>query len=90
MPRYSKHLTTEQIQAYIKLLESHIQIVPEPPDVFSLPRDPDDEVYINTAIAYKANFLVTRDKDLLEYELKDPFQNRLRIVDPVTFLAEIS
>ena len=33
---------------------------------FGYPRDPDDEPYLNLAIKAKADFIVTRDKDLLD------------------------
>lgn len=90
VPRYSGLLTDERIRVYIELLGSHARLMPEPPEIIKLARDPDDEVYLNTAIASKADFLVTRDKDLLEFELEQGFEGRLRIVDPTTFLAEIS
>ncbi len=64
---------------------------------YRFPRDPDDEPYLNLAIAAGAEFLVTRDKDLLDlmnWRKKDgrEFQKRfrnLRIVDPVSFVKEI-
>lgn len=90
LPRYSDYLTSVQIRAYVDLLGSHVRLMPEPPAIISLPRDPDDEVYLNSAIAYKADFLVTRDKDLLEFELDEAIRDRLRIVDPATFPSEIS
>lgn len=90
VPRYSNLLTDERIRAYIELLGNHAVLVPEPPETISLPRDPDDEVYLNAALEYDADFLITRDKDLLEFELEEALSGRLRIVDPTTFLAKIS
>ena len=60
-------------------------------------RDPYDEAYLNLAIEARADFLFTRDNDLLdlkkwETEEGREFQKRfrlLRIVDPVAFLKEI-
>lgn len=66
------------------------------PKRFELPRDPDDEPYINLAIEAGARFLVTRDRDLLDLmrytEEGRDFQSRfqqLEILDPVAFLKEI-
>lgn len=61
------------------------------------PRDPDDEPYLNLAIEAGAEFLVTRDRDLLDLMRWDreegrTFQRRfpkLKNVDPVTFLKLI-
>jgi len=67
------------------------------PKRFELLRDPDDEPYLNTAIAAGAEFLVTRDRDLLDLmdrttrEGRD-FQTRfprLTILNPVEFLKAL-
>ena len=61
---------------------------------FDYPRDPFDEPYIDLAAAVQADYLVTRDKDLLslatehsieakQFRQRFPF---LRIVNPVNFL----
>jgi len=65
---------------------------------FEYPRDPDDEPYLNLAIKAKADFIVTRDKDLLDLMKWDTeegheFQKRFRhvnILDPVAFLREMA
>jgi predicted nucleic acid-binding protein len=57
------------------------------------PRDPDDERYIDLAASVKADYLVTRDTDLLDLMtghtvLCKQFRQRthpLRIVDPIHF-----
>jgi len=67
------------------------------PRRFELPRDPDDESYLNLAIEAEARFLVTRDRDLLDlmrWDTKEgrDFQSRfrqLKILDLVAFLKEI-
>lgn len=67
------------------------------PKRFVYPRDPDDEPYLNLAIEAGAQFLVTRDRDLLDLmrantEEGRDFQRRfreLKILDPVAFLKEI-
>jgi predicted nucleic acid-binding protein len=66
--------------------------------VFQLPRDPKDEKYINLAIGVEADYIVSRDKDLLDLmtgidlESKE-FRQRfrpLKIVEPIEFLKIIA
>ncbi len=88
-------LTDEMIQAFLKDIKDKAVILKNAPSVFSYPRDPKDEKYINLAVEAKADFLVSRDNDLLDLmtgytdECKD-FRRRfrgLKIVNPVEFLA---
>ena len=61
---------------------------------FDYPRDPDDEPYLNLAIEVEADYLISRDADLLdlmkwEQETGREFQRRfrvLKIVTPIEFL----
>jgi uncharacterized protein len=50
-----------------------------------LSRDPDDNVFVATAVAVQAAFLVTQDRDLLT--LHKPFG--VRIVTPVQLIREL-
>ena len=66
-------------------LRSRIDLVP----VSFRYRDPDDEPYLNLAIAVSADYLVTRDNDLLDLMQDSAFRVRfpsLTILDPVTAL----
>ena len=64
---------------------------------FEYPLDPYDEAYLNLAIEARADFLITRDNDMLdlmkwEREEGREFQKRfrhLKVIDPVEFLKEI-
>ena len=64
-------------------------------NVFVLERDPKDAKYVDLAIAAKADFLVTRDKDLLylrekESPLLQIFEKldwQFKIVDPFEMLT---
>ena len=67
------------------------------PRRFELPRDPEDEPYLNAAIESGAQFLVTRDRDLLDLMNLDTKQGRdfqfrfpqLKILNPVEFLEAL-
>jgi putative PIN family toxin of toxin-antitoxin system len=50
-----------------------------------LSRDPDDDIFIATAIAARAQFIVTQDRDLLE--LQKPFG--IEIVTPVQLVRRL-
>ena len=63
--------------------------VSEVPNLYSLPRDPDDEPYVNLALAAGADYLVTRDKDLLDLMYDPDFRAshpHLTILNPVALL----
>jgi putative PIN family toxin of toxin-antitoxin system len=90
-------LTKEKADQLIDLLLFKGKLYRKVPTRFELPRDPNDEPYLNLAIEAEARFLVTRDRDLLDLMRWDTeegrnFQSRfreLRILDPVAFLKEI-
>lgn len=86
--KYADLLTEDRILAYLELIRTHAQVRDEPPEVATLDRDPDDEVYLNLAISADCEYLVTRDKDLLEFDLDQVAAGRLRIVQPVEFLKQ--
>lgn len=90
-------LSDEKAERLINLLLLRGRLFRNVPKRFELPRDPDDEPYLNLAIDAGAQFLVTRDRDLLDWMRWDTeegrnFQSRfreLRILDPMAFLREI-
>jgi uncharacterized protein len=90
-------LTAERVEALISLLRWKGELIRHVPKRFVYPRDPNDEPYLNLAIEAQADYLVTRDNDLLELMKWDTEEGRvfqkqfrsLHIVDPVTFLNEI-
>ena len=61
---------------------------------FTYPRDPDDEPYLNLAIEVEADYLVSRDSDLLDLMKWEQIEGRafqqrfrfLKIVTPIEFL----
>lgn len=90
-------LTKDKADRLIELLLLRGKLFRNVPRRFELPRDPEDESYLNLAIEAEARFLVTRDRDLLDLMRWDTeegrdFQSRfrqLKILDPVAFLKEI-
>jgi putative PIN family toxin of toxin-antitoxin system len=88
------HLSSQLIREFVARLLFRGVLRREVPRVFSYPRDPGDEPYIDLAVAVQADFLVTRDRDLLALrtdhsiigkELRQRLPS-LRIVEPPEFL----
>lgn len=88
-------VTDEVVDAFLSRLMFRGAFHRDVPHTFNYPRDPSDEPYIDLAAAVQADFLVTRDKDLLslatehsieakQFRQRFPF---LRIVSPVEFLV---
>lgn len=89
-------ITDEAITNLFARLKQKAKLNRNVPSVFTYPRDPKDEPYLNLASAAKAAYIVSRDSDLLDLMRWDQaagreFQKRfrfLRIVTPEDFLAE--
>lgn len=90
-------LSDEIVGAFLKRLQQFSVLVRSVPKKFSYTRDEDDEPYINLAVAAGADFIISRDKDLLDLmtghtdECKE-FRQRfrpLRVVEPAEFLRLI-
>jgi putative PIN family toxin of toxin-antitoxin system len=85
-------LTDERAQAVLEWLDQEMTLIVHPTRVIEYPRDPKDEPVVNLALTVKADYLVTRDKDLLDlhksrdFRLLFPF---LGVVDPVAFLGAV-
>ena len=90
-------LTNKRVQWLVSLLADQGEFFSKIKSHYDYPRDPDDEPYLNLAIEAGADFLVTRDRDLLDLMRWDReegriFQRRfrdLKIVDPAVFLKQI-
>jgi putative PIN family toxin of toxin-antitoxin system len=66
--------------------------VPSVERIFELDRDPDDALLVDLSIATDADFLVSRDNDLLELSNDENFVAKypnLKIVDPYEFLVAV-
>lgn len=85
-------LTAEWVEMFLRAIQSKAIAVASVPKIESLERDPKDEPYLNLAIAAKARYLVSRDRDLLDLMADPGFRKRypeLYVLDPVEFLKEI-
>ncbi len=85
----SPRVTDETVQETFDALSRLAQTFSPVPSLFSLPRDPDDEPYLNLALAADADYLVTWDKDLLDLMQDATFRAqypRLIILNPVALL----
>lgn len=90
-------LTDERIDRLMEVLRYRGKFFRHIRPHYEYSRDPHDEAYLNLAIEARADYLITRDNDLLdlmkwETEEGREFQKRfrrLKIVDPVTFLKQI-
>jgi len=90
-------LTDEKVEKLIELLLLKGKLLRNVPKRVELLRDPDDEPYLNAAIEAGAEFLVTRDRDLLDLmdgntregrDFRTRFP-RLTILNPVEFLKAL-
>ncbi|HSZ54141.1 MAG TPA: putative toxin-antitoxin system toxin component, PIN family [Tepidisphaeraceae bacterium] len=91
-------LDDQRIETFIKKLTFRAKLLREVRHVFDYPRATQDEPYIDLAAAAKANYLVSRDRDLLSLAtdrtlIGKQFRQRyphLRVLNPVAFLAMVA
>jgi putative PIN family toxin of toxin-antitoxin system len=90
-------LSDEIVGAFFKRLQNLSVLIHPVPKKFNYPRDEDDEPYINLAVAAGADFIISRDRDLLDLmvghtdECKE-FRQRfrpLRVIEPIELLRLI-
>lgn len=90
------NLTDRKVETFLVDLIASATKVASVPSAFDYPRDPADAAYVDLAVAGNAEYLVTRDRDLLALASNTPegrdFKARfpaIRVLDPVSFLAEL-
>lgn len=84
-------LTDDVVSEFFDRIESIAIRVDDVISAIALPRDPKDQPYLDLALRTQAEYLVSRDRDLLEGATRiaaDAIPG-LRIVDPVTFLVAV-
>ena len=85
-------LRGEQPARVLKEISEKALLVEHPRQIFHLDRDVSDEIFLNLAIETGADFLVSRDRDLLDLRDDPKFSSqfsRLKIVSPVGFLEAV-
>lgn len=81
------HLLSKEVDIVIKQLENFCHFIETPKMTYKPVRDPKDSAIIMTAIASKAQYLVTGDKDLLVLNHQIA---KVNIITPTHFLELIS
>ena len=82
-------LTDEKSGEFLKRIGQVAHRMNDVPAVCSLPRDPDDEPYLNLALAANCEYLATWDNDLLCLMQDDAFRTQyphLTILSPVALI----
>lgn len=86
-------ISQELVDEFLRRVLNNADVVKEVGKHFNYERDPKDEKYINLAVDGAANYLISRDNDLLdlmkETEVGNDFRLRfpgLTILNPVAFL----
>ena len=91
-------LTPSKIERLLEALLYRAELLPDVPMGAVYSRDPDDQPYLDLAVTGSADYLVTRDKDLIVLatahsaeakEFRQRHQNRLQILAPEQFLNEV-
>lgn len=88
-------ITNQRIEVFIRKLMSNATVSESVPQHFNYVRDPKDEKYLNLAIEINADYLVTRDNDLLDLITSDDIESKdfrnqfpqVKIIDPINFLT---
>ena len=88
------NFNVKQIEAFIENVLDVSTLVRSVPKSFTLERDPKDEIIIDLAVEVKADYIVSRDKDLLDLTVGftancKEFRQRFRfltVVEPLEFL----
>ncbi len=89
---------SEQIEAFIEDILSVSVFTKKVSQIFKYKRDPKDEMIIDLAVACDADYIVSRDKDLLDLmksfddeskEFRQKFR-LLKVIAPVEFLKIIA
>jgi putative PIN family toxin of toxin-antitoxin system len=76
-------------ESFVRNAANKSELFDEVNHVYKLERDPKDEPYLDLAIAARAQYLVSRDRDLLDLMSDQDFRQQfpgLVILDPAAFL----
>lgn len=84
------HYSDQDIENLIERLVTRGNLIPTLTSHFTLERDREDDHIINLALEAGVEYLISRDKDLLDLMNDAEFRSRyphLKILDPVAFLS---
>jgi putative PIN family toxin of toxin-antitoxin system len=96
--RLKPELSPADVARFLETLAYRSVFLRDVPHVLTWARDAKDTPYLNLAVAGEADYLVTRDKDLLSLNadhsaegkrFRQLSRNRVRILPPTEFLQEI-
>jgi putative PIN family toxin of toxin-antitoxin system len=90
-------LTERYVDEFLAAISATASYRQDVPQVYRYDRDPKDEPYLNLALAAQADYLVTRDTDLLDLANPGNAEGRqirelhptLKFVDPVGLLRDV-
>lgn len=85
-------LTNDVIDLFLAKVAARAVVIDTVPTSVRLPRDVKDEPYINLALAVRADFLVSRDKDLISLANDTAFRTEhpdMSIINPEAFLDQV-
>ena len=81
--KFSRYITREERDAFLAALVKRVELV-EPTVSVRVCRDPDDDKFLELAVAGEADLLVSSDRDLLDLH---PFRT-IAILTPAEFLEQ--
>lgn len=79
--RLRRWISLENAEAYVEMIATLVDLVPDPPDEDHGVRDIEDTYLVSLARDNGCDFIVTGDKDLLEWQRQEP-----RCITPSSFV----
>ena len=79
--RLRRWISLEVAKAYVEMIATLVDLVPDPPDEDLGVRDSEDTYLVSLARDNGCDFIVTGDKDLLEWQRQEP-----RCITPSSFV----
>ena len=72
-PRLRRWIDQSTAEDFLATVEAFATLVPDPDNVESVTRDPDDDYLVALARTHGADHIISGDKDLLEWASQDRF-----------------
>ena len=90
-------LNSAVANSFLTRVTDVVDLISPVPATVTFDRDPKDEPYLNLALAARASFIVTRDRDMLDLALDESKEGALlrstipqfQVLDPASFLREM-